>query len=353
MNTVVVLPSLNPDGKMLSTVRGLLEEGFTDIVIVDDGSSVEHKKYFEEAGTLDGVEILTHEVNQGKGSAMKTAFAHILRSRRDISGVVTVDGDGQHLPQDIRRCASLMEELQDKVVLGVRDFSSPKVPLKSRLGNKLTIAVFCLACGITVSDTQTGLRAIPAQHLPQMLEIPGERYEYETNQLLYLKRLGIELAELVIETVYLDNNASSHFHPIRDSLKIYEMIFKFIASSLSSFLVDILIFTVLNLLLAGADIETAMRLFLATASARMISSLCNYLMNKGIVFHSRESARSTLPKYYLLCVCQAAASYGLVYLAAVLMHLGGGIWETVVKMIIDLGLFFASFRIQQKWIFKR
>lgn len=354
MKATVILPSFNPDGKMLDTIKGLLDEGFQDIVVVDDGSAAECKKYFEKAKCFDGVEVLVHDVNKGKGLAMKTAFAYIAENRHDISGVVTVDGDGQHLPKDIRRCIELMEEEKDKVVLGVRDFNSPDVPARSRFGNNLTKAVFRLVCGIKISDTQTGLRAIPFQYLPFMISIEGERYEYETNQLLSIKKQNIAIKEIVIETVYIDNNDSSHFHPIRDSLKIYEVIFKYIASSLCSFFIDILLFTVINLLLANTLIVSELRLFLATAGARATSSLVNYFMNKKMVFQSKESVSSSLLRYYLLCVCQAALSYGLVYLFAdLLLHLRGSLLETLIKLAVDTCLFLVSFRIQQRWVFKR
>lgn len=354
MKATVVLPSLNPDEKMVNTVRGLLSEGFADIVVVDDGSGKEHKKYFEEVQKLDGVEVLTHEVNKGKGRAMKTAFAYIMENRNDISGVVTVDGDGQHLPKDIRSCVEQMEREKDKVVLGVRDFSGPEVPARSRFGNNLTRAVFRFACGIKISDTQTGLRAIPFRYLPVMVQIEGERYEYETNQLLVMKKQNIDMSEVIIDTVYIDDNSSSHFHPIKDSLKIYEVIFKFLASSLCSFLVDILLFTAINLLLAQTSVGSQLRLLIATAGARIISSLVNYSMNRKVVFKSEESVSSSLPRYYLLCVCQAAVSYGLVYLFAdILFHLNGSLLETLIKFVVDMCLFFVSFRIQQKWVFQK
>jgi glycosyltransferase involved in cell wall biosynthesis len=354
VNVTVVLPSLNPDEKMVNTVKGLLKEGFEDIVVVDDGSDEPHKKYFEEVAALAGVHVLTHEKNQGKGRAMKTAFAYIMNNRSDISGVVTVDGDGQHLPKDIRKCVETMEVEKDKVILGVRDFSGADVPARSRFGNNLTKGVFRLACGIKISDTQTGLRAIPFQYLPIMIQIEGERYEYETNQLLIIKKQKIEMKEVVIETVYLDDNSSSHFHPIRDSLKIYEVIFKFLASSLCSFVVDITLFTIINMVLAHSSVDAKIRLLVATAGARLISSLVNYTMNRKVVFQSEESVGSSLPRYYLLCVCQAAASYGLVYLfVGILFHLNGSILETLIKFIVDMCLFFVSFRIQQRWVFKK
>lgn len=351
MNTAVIIPSLNPDEKLIQTVKGLLREGFSNLVVVDDGSDDHHRMYFEELQKLPGVVLLKHETNRGKGRAMKTAFSYVLEHLPDLCGVVTVDGDGQHLPKDICACVKRMEEVKSHVILGVRDFSKMNVPLASRFGNKLTRAVFRLFCGISITDTQTGLRAIPREYLTLMLDIPGERYEYETNQLLTLKKEQITMEEVVIETVYIDDNRASHFHPIRDSLKIYEVILKFSVSALSSFLVDIGLFTLLNLLLKGA-LAPETRLLIATVTARLVSSMVNFTMNKRYVFRSRERLHRALLRYYTLCVCQTALSYGLVYLvASMLLHLNGSLFETVVKLAVDLCLFFISFQIQQRWVF--
>jgi glycosyltransferase involved in cell wall biosynthesis len=225
MNVTVVIPSLNPDEKIVNTVKGLIEEGFKDIIVVDDGSAPKYKKYFKEVQKLDEVKVLVHKENKGKGRAMKTAFRYIPQNRKDTKGVVTVDGDGQHLPKDIKKCVDEMGKYGDKVILGVRDFSNPSVPFKSRFGNNLTKAVFKL-CGISISDTQTGLRAIPYKYLRFMIIIEGERYEYETKQLLELKRMGIDMKEVVIDTVYINDNEGTHFNPIKDSIKIYKVIFR-------------------------------------------------------------------------------------------------------------------------------
>lgn len=234
MNAVVILPSLNPDEKMLATVEALIDKGFKDIVVVDDGSKAECKKFFEKANEHEEVTLLTHEVNKGKGRAMKTAFAYIYENRKDISGVITVDGDGQHLPKDVAACVRRMEKIGDRVVLGVRDFSAKGVPSRSKFGNNLTKGIFRLFLGIKVSDTQTGLRAIPYKYLPIMCKIEGERYEYETNQLIMIKKEKIKMSEVVIDTVYIDENESSHFHPIKDSARIYKIIFKHIGKSIAS-----------------------------------------------------------------------------------------------------------------------
>ena len=110
MNATVIIPSLNPDEKIISTVQSLVDVGFDDIILVDDGSKEEFKSRFEEAKYFSGVTVLVHEVNKGKGRAMKTAFEYILNNRPNKPNVITVDGDGQHLVVDVKKCIELLEE---------------------------------------------------------------------------------------------------------------------------------------------------------------------------------------------------------------------------------------------------
>ena len=165
MKVSVIIPSLNPDEKLIAVVDSLIREGFDDIILVNDGSDRAHMKPFEIVSRYSQCTLLTHEVNRGKGRGLKTAFEYCLASRPGIAGVVTVDGDYQHKAEDIRKCCEKMIEEKDKVVLGVRDFSGKDVPFKSRFGNHMTSFVFRFACGLNISDTQTGLRAIPYQYL--------------------------------------------------------------------------------------------------------------------------------------------------------------------------------------------
>ena len=226
MNVTIIVPSLDPDEKLNLVVEGLLREGFDDIVLVNDGSHPDHLAPFETAAEHPEVTVLTHEVNKGKGRAMKTAFAWCLEHRPDIDGVVTVDGDNQHKPHDVRRCAEAMVAHPEKVWLGVRDFYQKDVPFRSRLGNTLTRNVVRLFCGVSVTDTQTGLRAIARRHLPLMCRVEGERYEYETEMLPALHEAGVGIDEVFIDTVYIDENQTSHFHPLKDSMKIYKVILR-------------------------------------------------------------------------------------------------------------------------------
>ena len=108
MKVSVIIPSLNPDNKLVAVVDALLEEGFKDIIIVNDGSDEEHMAPFNEVAAHSECTILTHEVNKGKGRGLKTAFEFCLENRKDIDGVVTVDGDNQHRAKDIKKCSETM-----------------------------------------------------------------------------------------------------------------------------------------------------------------------------------------------------------------------------------------------------
>ncbi len=226
-SVAVVLPSLDPDHKFEKVVQGLVDAGFRHIVIVDDGSDAAHRRFFDEAAKYPVCHVLRHSVNLGKGRALKDAFRFVLDELPEVQGVVTIDGDGQHLLEDIIACGDRMLALGDKVVLGCRDFDQPGVPPRSVAGNKSTSRMFRIFFGIRVTDTQTGLRAIPRSILPAFLDMEGERFEYETNMLLQMKRQGLEFVEQPIATVYDPDDYSSHYNAVKDSLRIFKVMLKY------------------------------------------------------------------------------------------------------------------------------
>lgn len=342
----VVIPSLNPDEKLSGVVRDLQALGFDDIILINDGSKEECVPNFPIG--LPGCEILTHDINRGKGAAMKTAFRYLLKRERKSQGVITVDGDGQHKASDVLKCAQAMID-SSNVVLGVRDFNLPDIPLRSRLGNKITSTVFRLFCGIKISDTQTGLRAIPYEYLPQMLEVAGDRYEYETNMLLQMSAQRIPSCEIPIETVYIEENQTSHFRPVRDSLRIYGLIIKFISSSLIASVVDLGIFFILSLFMSSATGSA-----ISTLIARLCSSLVNYTINKKAVFKSKKTAGNSLLRYYILAASIFILSASAMALFTFLFGFNGGQYafiKTLIKFVIDSVLFLVSFRAQREWVF--
>lgn len=360
MNITIVVPSLNPDEKLMQVVDGLMDEGFRDIVLVNDGSDAAHMQPFLEAAKYPEVTVLTHEVNRGKGRAIKTALAWCLENRPDIDGVVTVDGDNQHRPTDVRRCVEALRKDPSKLWLGVRDFSLEQVPLRSRFGNTITRSIFRIACGIAIRDTQTGLRAIARDHLPLMCRVEGERYEFETQMLLEMPQNNIGIGEVVIDTVYIDENQTSHFHTVKDSWRIYRLIFrhigrrlkhffKFSLSSVVCFLLDYGLFTLFNSFLFSA-LDGGERELAATYGARVISAGVNFLLNRHIVFGHKANASKAVMRYASLAIVQAAVSAGLV---AFLQQLTGAslLAETAIKVPVDLLLFLASYQIQKRWVF--
>ncbi len=345
-NVCIIIPSLNPDEKLNRTVLGLKEVGFCRFVVVDDGSDQEHKKNFPADD--EDLHLLVHHKNRGKGAALRTAFRHVLRQMEDIKAVITVDGDGQHQPKDVYECAKAVLKEKDAVILGCRDFSGKDVPARSRFGNRTTSFVFRALCGMRISDTQTGLRAFPVSVLPLLMTVKGDRFEYETNMLLKLKQAQIDIKEVTISTVYIEENASSHFKPIRDSLRVYGFLVAFLLSSLASCLVDVIVFYILRLLFGGA--LGGWTIAVATVGARMVSSFTNFTINRRRVFDSQESASKTIAKYYALAVPQMLVSAGAVSLLSLLLG-GNSVADTGIKIIVDTILFFISYRIQQTWVF--
>ncbi len=354
-NISVVLPSLDPDEKLIAVIDGLLQYGFTDIILVNDGSKPENLHYFESAAAHPEVHLLHHEVNRGKGAALKTAFTWFLENRPDGVGVVTVDGDNQHHPEDTRNCSLHMLKT-GRLVLGVRDFSLPHVPKRSRMGNRITSFVFKAFVGMRISDTQTGLRAIPRKDLEYLNTIKGDRFEYETNMLLAMKQAYIPFDEVKIHTVYIEENKSSHFRAVRDSWRIYKLIlahfFKYTLSSLLSAVVDEGLFLLFSLLLKNT-VTGFLLTAIPMAIARVLSSLLNYYTNKKLVFHSKGHTGRSMFRYFALAVPQALAQLGLTYAIYELFHIAAEatLLRGIIYAAVMTVLFFASFVIQQRWVF--
>lgn len=350
LRITVVLPSLNPTQKLVSTVKGLVEEGFSDIIIVNDGSGPDFDKFFDEVASLEQCTLLKHETNKGKGAALKTAFLYIQQQNKDIAGIVTADADGQHLPKDILKCAQQMTD-NETVILGARNFNKSHVPIKSFLGNKITSFVFKTSCGININDTQTGLRVFPVKYIPFLLSIKGERFEYETNMLLEMKPECIPFREVEITTVYEDKNVGSHFNAVRDAFRIYKLIFKFMMSSIISFFIDNIIFIVSLYIFANAYEDT--RILISTILARAVSSFINFNFNRKTVFKHKSDYRKCLLRYYVLCIPLMLISAGIVTLLSDLMPSEKEFIITLIKIGVEAILFFISFSIQRDWVFKK
>lgn len=219
---IVTIPAYEPDLRLVTLVRRL-KDTFDNIIVVDDGSRSADAAFADLELDRD-VTILRHAQNLGKGQALKTAFAEILRRFPNAVGTVTVDADGQHLPKDVIRVAESLLAYPKQLTIGVRTFGK-NTPARSKLGNLWTLAEFKLLTGRTVHDTQTGLRGIPLTLLPRFAALPGSRYEYEIRMLVNAAIACGPVVEVPIETVYDNGNSSSHFRPLTDTFATQRALF--------------------------------------------------------------------------------------------------------------------------------
>ena len=221
-DVIITIPAYEPDEALTTLVRRLLKS-FRSVVVIDDGS-VRSRLPFDELRRENGVIVLQHPENKGKGAALKTAFREIIRRFPNAAGTVTVDADGQHLPEDVLKVATSMISHPDTLTIGVRTFDKD-IPFRSRLGNLWTCGEFLLLTGVYVRDTQTGLRGIPKSLLRPFLDLPGERYEYEIAMLVNAVRTFGPVEQVPVSTVYSPGNPTSHYRPLADTWKTQRTLF--------------------------------------------------------------------------------------------------------------------------------
>ena len=358
-NIPIVIPSYEPDWNLETFIKSFdIDNEF--FIVIDDGSGEKYQEIFNDVEKLIGSNgvVLHHEVNKGKGAALKTAFNYILAKMPDIPGVVTADSDGQHVRASVEDVTKSLIENPKSLVLGVRSFDRATIPWKSWFGNTLTIKVMKYLSGVSVSDTQTGLRGIPTSFFKILIdECKSDRFEFETQMLLATKG-RFPIVEVPIATIYdSKEDHATHFDPFRDSIRIYKVIgkqfIKFIGASFSSSILDLLLFTIFCALFTTLGLENSIGVYLvtlATVAARILSAVYNYIINYKVVFKSNENHGKSVSKYILLAVVQMALS---AICTTLLVYLLPAFNKTVLKAVVDIILFFISYNIQNKFIFKK
>ena len=333
----VLIPAYQPDARLPRLILELHRaDPATKIVVVDDGSGQKFSDIFEAAATA-GAHVISYENNRGKGYALREGFTWI----RDSAGnpqecVVTADADGQHTLNDIFRVGRTCTDTGTSV-LGVREFVG-HVPARSRIGNTATSALFWLATGWKLKDTQTGLRAFPVALLPALLEIQGDRYEYELRVLLQLAKYRHPVTQIPIETIYEAGNPTSHFRPLQDSARIWAPLLKFAASSGVATVIDYVLVLLLNSL-TGA-------LFFPVVTARLVSASVNFAMNRRVFEATGVPLRRSVLRYAALAVAVVAGSYTML---AVLTGIGMPLW--IAKIIADTTMYLVSYSAQSRYVF--
>ena len=348
MNYVIIIPSLEPDDKLVPYINELLGAGIKKIIVINDGSSQKCTDIFDTIANIESCTVLTHDVNRGKGAAIKTALKFYRENCSGFSGVITVDADGQHSVKDVLRMCKTMDEHPDSFVLGCREFGE-NTPSKSLFGNRVTSVFMRLLYGISLKDTQTGLRGIPDFMVDGLLHVRGTRYEYELNMLIYAKGNTIPFVTIPIETIYFNNNAGSHYRPVVDSARIFIRVLngliQFSASAIISAIIDIGIYTILTTAIAD-HLPLFLMLLISFVSARAVSSGLNFALNRRLPSSQNKNISDTMPKYYTLVVLQMIVSFLCIWGLCELNY-----DEVAVKIIVDCILGLISYQIQLRWVF--
>ena len=352
MNVTVLIPSYEPEDRLVGYIDGLAACGFARIVVVDDGSGESCRRIFGELEKRPFCTVLRHDRNRGKGIALKTGFAFILKRQIDSAGVITADADGQHSLKDCVRAAELLLADRDSIHIGSRDFAFGRIPFRSWIGNRWSSLSFALILGKWLPDTQTGLRAFPMGVLPMLISVNGERYEYEMGVLMALARRNLSVRTFPISTIYENGNACSHFSPIRDTIRINKLVladfFRFAGVSMASFAIDQGLAWGFAELLLMLDVERAGVIWASGTVARIVSAVFNFSLNRLYVFKSNCGIASSVWKYVILCIVVLVLSnVGVTALSFVGMPRG------MAKLACDILLYFMGYAVQSRCIFRQ
>ncbi|MDO5564359.1 MAG: bifunctional glycosyltransferase family 2/GtrA family protein [Eubacteriales bacterium] len=356
---IVIIPAYKPSEGLISFVDKLMNF-YDKILIVDDGSGLEYEKVFDTFNDKkfnQKVFVFKHIKNMGKGRAQKDAINYSFNifkeeiENNEIKGFASVDADGQHDINDIINCSNVFLKNQESLVLGQREFKKD-VPLRSKLGNLITIKIMQILHNINLQDTQTGLRVFGIENAKKYLSLVGEGYEFETNMLISSKKENIPLLEVPINTIYIDDNSSSHFDTIRDSFKIYKVILfdfvKYSCSSLFTFFIDISLFQIFFSFIRNIFGVTDIHIYLATVFSRIISSTFNYNINKKLVF-KQKSKKSVISYFSLVVINMMISAYLVNMVSKYYFHHS----IVLIKILIDTILYVVNFIIQKQFIFKK
>lgn len=337
---VLLIPAYQPGPELPQLVRNILAETRGIIhraVIVNDGSDSRCSPVFSALREIAGVEVIANAINLGKGAALKYGFNHILSTDPSVTGIVTADADGQHLPKDIAETARAHAANPTALILGSRAFQG-EVPLRSRIGNGFTRAAFRLFTGLALRDTQTGLRVWPRAQCLDALRLPFNGYEFEFEHLVRSSRSAIQ--EVPIATVYQAGNPTSHFNPIRDSLRIYFVFLRYSASAVMAAFIDSTVFSIA--LLRTGDLLTSQ------IAGRTLATLVAFFVLRHVVFRSTEQAWKSLARFLVLVAVSGAVSFRLIEALV-----DGGVAPLAAKLLSEGTLFVANFAVQRTLIFRR
>ena len=209
----LIIPLYNHEEKVADVVLGVLKLGWP-VFVVDDGST---DSSYERIKAIDGIVILRHRENEGKGAAIRTGFA---AAAQVADWAVTIDADGQHHPEDVTHLIRAIPENQRPIIIGRREgMLTPDIPWTSRFGRQFSNFWVRLSGGPRMTDSQSGMRLYP---LPEAmnLKVKARRFQFEVEILVKANWRGIPVIEAPIRVTYQPGSGRvSHFRPFVDFLR--------------------------------------------------------------------------------------------------------------------------------------
>lgn len=275
MRDIVLIPAYEPDEKLVELVRELKRQE-VGILVVNDGSGKNYDHIFENIS--DEAVVIALPANSGKGAALKYGMAHIKENFPDCEQFVTCDADGQHSPKDVCRVFETLHKGAD-FVLTVRKLNR-RIPLRSKIGNDLSRFVYTVLTCCYLSDNQSGLRGFHVKHIDWLLKVKKDKYDYEMNVLYYASKQKITITTLPIEAIYIDNNESSHFNPIRDTVRIYKCLFESSIGNVLAILGSQILLLQFSVLLGYRH------LFVTVPTVGAVYVLLNIILNRFWIFRN-------------------------------------------------------------------
>ena len=213
LSIAAVIPAYGEEKHIGDVVRRTRQQ-LDHVLVVDDGSNDQTAARAREAGA----EVIVHPQNRGKGEAIKTGLRHWLD--RQFTYVVILDADGQHLPEEIDRFVNVALASDAQLFIGTRMNDLSGMPPLRRIVNRYMSKRISRTCGQRIPDTQCGFRMLHRQLVPDVLG-GANRFDYETEMLIFASRKGYRIESVPISTVYCDEVSS--IHPIRDTIRFFKL----------------------------------------------------------------------------------------------------------------------------------
>lgn len=209
---LVVIPALNAERSVGAVVRESKLVN-ADVLVIDDGSSDRTGEMARDAGAL----VIRHDVNKGKGAALKTGFAYALENGFEV--VVTLDADGQHLPHEISKFMTAYEETGGDLIIGGRAHLFPQMLPRRRFANRFSARSIAFASKTGVTDSQSGFRLYSA-HLLRNVRLRTNGFDLESEVIVYAGCRRFKVVTIPIELGFVDGLSTSHYKPLADTLRI-------------------------------------------------------------------------------------------------------------------------------------